>query len=154
MASFFFGCDSDPPPYFLLSFLLFVHLIFVAIVVVSGKLFSQWLLWAKTKHYSLPCLFLFLLQLLLWVKMKHCWNCWQLHYQGFSCITIVKFSVVSLFSLWSSSWCSSKLSSQWSSCVVGTCFFSYPPCTCFFSLLDPDVPSRFPFPSPILRHWC
>jgi len=88
------------------------------------------------------------------VKMKHCWNCWQLHYQGFCYITIIKFSITSLFSLWSSSWCSSKLSSQWSSCVASTCFLSYPPCILFFSLLDPYVPNRFPFPSPILCHWC
>jgi hypothetical protein len=39
--------------------LLLVCFVFVAIVAISEKLLLQWLLWEK---------------------MKHCWNCWQLHY--------------------------------------------------------------------------
>jgi len=113
--------------------LLLVCFSFVAIVVISEKLLLHWLLW---------------------VKIKCCWNCWQLHYQGFCCITIIKFSVALLFSLWSSSWCSSKLSSGWSSYFASACFLSYPPCTFFFFLLDPYVPNRLPLPSPILCHWC
>ncbi len=139
----FFLCDSDP---FLFTFCFPFSSLFISFLL-------RWLLWMENFSHRdyceqkqsiillLVCFFCccnccykwkFLLQWLLWVKMKHCWNCWQLHYQGFCCITIIKFSITSLFSLWSSSWCSSKLSSQWSSCVANTCLLSYPPCIFFF----------------------
>jgi hypothetical protein len=111
--------------------LLLVCFVFVAIVVISEKLLLQWLLW---------------------VKMKHCWNCWQLHYRVASpsssfmlhcCFPYGHHHGVHLSSNHGGHHVLQVHASFHTHLVFFFCF-----------LLDPYVPNRFPFPSPIICPWC